>query len=56
MIFSFLIFYSYVFPAHWKWANKGYLRALGVVDISAQLLRRVDNTVEIVIVIVIKLA
>jgi len=34
IVFSFLNFFSYVFPAHWTWDDKGFLRVLGVVDIA----------------------
>ena len=34
MFFSFINFLSYVFPAHWIWAEKGFLYKLGVVDVA----------------------
>ena len=34
MLFSFLNFFSYVFPEHWFWADDGFLKKWGVVDIA----------------------
>uniref|UniRef100_A0A7M5WQ78 Ammonium transporter AmtB-like domain-containing protein n=1 Tax=Clytia hemisphaerica TaxID=252671 RepID=A0A7M5WQ78_9CNID len=34
MFFSFVNFLSYVFPAHWIWAEQGYFLQLGVVDVA----------------------
>ena len=34
MLFSFLNFLSYVFPAHWIWDDNGFLHKLGVVDVA----------------------
>ena len=34
MFFSFINFLSYVFPAHWIWADQGFLKKLGVVDVA----------------------
>ena len=34
MLFSFLNFFSYVYPAHWIWDDSGFLKKLEVVDIA----------------------
>ena len=34
MFYSFINTLSYVFPAHWMWADNGFLRKLGAVDIA----------------------
>ncbi|XP_057295698.1 putative ammonium transporter 3 isoform X2 [Hydractinia symbiolongicarpus] len=34
MLFSFLNMFSYVFPAHWIWDDKGFLHALGAQDVA----------------------
>eukprot|EP00111_Clytia_hemisphaerica_P023681 TCONS_00069791-protein len=34
MFFSFINFLSYVFPAHWIWAEGGYFKMKGVVDVA----------------------
>ena len=34
ILFSFLNFTSYVFPAHWMWHKTGFLYKLHVVDIA----------------------
>ena len=34
MLFSFLNFFSYVFPAHWFWDDNGFLKKWNVVDIA----------------------
>lgn len=34
IVFSFLNTLVYCFPAHWIWADSGFLRLLGVVDIA----------------------
>ena len=34
ILFSFLNALSYVFPAHWIWDDRGFLKKMGVVDIA----------------------
>ena len=34
MLFSFLNFTSYVFPAHWLWDERGFLKKLNVLDVA----------------------
>lgn len=34
IVFSFVNTFSYVFPAHWIWDNRGFLFKLGVVDVA----------------------
>ena len=34
LIFSFFNTFIYCFPAHWVWAESGWLRRLGVVDVA----------------------
>jgi len=34
MFFSFINFLSYVFPAHWIWADNGFFRERGVIDVA----------------------
>ena len=34
LIFSFFNTFIYCFPAHWVWAESGWLRKMGVVDVA----------------------
>ena len=35
-IYSFTNTISYVFPAHWLWGEKGFLKELGAIDIAGK--------------------
>ena len=35
-IYSFTNTISYVFPAHWLWGEKGFLKELGVIDVAGK--------------------
>ena len=34
MVYSFVNVFTYVFPAHWMWADTGFLKKMGAVDIA----------------------
>lgn len=35
-IYSFTNTISYIFPAHWLWGEKGFLKELGAIDIAGK--------------------
>eukprot|EP00794_Sanderia_malayensis_P012874 gene12874-14199_t len=34
MVYSFINVFTYVFPAHWMWSEKGFLKQMGAIDIA----------------------
>ena len=42
-IYSFTNTISYVFPAHWLWGEKGFLKELGVIDVAGKKRKKDEN-------------
>lgn len=42
-IYSFTNTISYVFPAHWLWGEKGFLKELGVIDVAGKKRKKEEN-------------
>lgn len=42
-IYSFTNTISYVFPAHWLWGEKGFLKELGVIDVAKKKKKKDEN-------------